>query len=73
MNEQPEGPPASPATSAELCLYLIMILPDQEDRKRWVKDFCRLYQIEERRPSSQAQQLAAESPDRLGRIFKGAP
>jgi hypothetical protein len=38
-----------PASSAELCLYLIMILPDPETRAQHVKDFCRLYEIREKR------------------------
>jgi hypothetical protein len=43
--------PAQPiTTAAELCLYLIMILPDPVDRVARVKDFCRLYEIAEKRP-----------------------
>lgn len=38
------------ATAPELCLYLIMILPDEQARIARVKDFCRLYEIVERRP-----------------------
>jgi hypothetical protein len=40
-----------------------MILPSEEERITWIKDFCRLYHFEERRPG-------AEAPERLGKIFK---
>jgi hypothetical protein len=41
--------PERPATAAELSLYLIMILPDETERRTYIKDFCRLYEIRERR------------------------
>jgi hypothetical protein len=52
MNPEPSNVPSvlePPATSAELCLYLIMILPEVETRRLHIKDFCRLYEIREKR------------------------
>ena len=39
-----------PTTAAELCLFLIMSLPEIEDRKQHVRDFCALYDIKEKSP-----------------------
>jgi hypothetical protein len=55
-----------PASSAELCLYLIMILPDIDTRRLHIKDFCRLYDIKEKREESRLSALtkqASRSPE----------
>jgi hypothetical protein len=50
LDALPKEPVEPLATAAELCLYLIMILPDPVARVARVKDFCRLYEIAEKRP-----------------------
>jgi hypothetical protein len=49
-----------PASSAELCLYLIMILPDIDTRRLHIKDFCRLYEIREKREESRLSALTKQ-------------
>ena len=55
-SERPKEPPRPEAetysinTAAELSLYLIMCLPEESDRLQRVRDFVRLYHIEEKRP-----------------------
>ena len=46
-----------PTSSAELCLYLIMILPEMETRRVHIKDFCRLYEIREKREETRLSAL----------------
>lgn len=63
-------------TAAELCLYLIMILPDEAIRIARVKDFCRLYDIKERsRQALVRTEPSADDPEptpaaAIGRIFQ---
>jgi hypothetical protein len=47
---RPEAETFSINTAAELSLYLIMCLPEESDRLQRVRDFVRLYHIEEKRP-----------------------
>jgi hypothetical protein len=47
---RPEAETYSINTAAELSLYLIMCLPEESDRLQRVRDFVRLYHIEEKRP-----------------------
>ena len=58
MNNSEDNPPKAPPnaapwainTAAELALYLIVCLPEESDRLQRVRDFVRLYHIEEKRP-----------------------
>jgi hypothetical protein len=67
-------------TAAQLTLYLIMCLPDEGARVSRVKDFCRLYEIKEKRASEALASARSEQPlapeptenaefDRVGRLF----
>ena len=47
---RPEAETFSINTAPELALYLIMCLPEESDRLQRVRDFVRLYHIEEKRP-----------------------
>ena len=49
LSAQEARPEPEIKTAAELSLYLIMILPDEGQRVARVKDFCRLYEISEKR------------------------
>jgi hypothetical protein len=67
-----------PKSSAELCLYLIMTLPEEPRRLAMVKDFVRLYDIRERvstwsmSPGSEAASSGNEPPSgaRTGATYK---
>ena len=48
--KEPPRPEAEINTAAERTLYLIMCLPEESDRLQRVRDFVRLYHIEEKRP-----------------------
>jgi hypothetical protein len=57
-----------PASSAELCLYLILTLPDEARRLAHIKDFCRIYEVKERTVHQPGSDLA-----KLGRIIGPQP
>ena len=65
-SERPKEPPRPEAetysinTAAELSLYLIMCLPEESDRLQRVRDFVRLYHIEEKRPVEPRASLRTE-------------
>jgi hypothetical protein len=69
MNLESPIVPDPPASSAELCLYLIMILPDPETRRLHIKDFCRLYEIREKRPGP----LPVDNPLNQIAGYRGQP
>lgn len=46
-----EGQKPQFGTAAELCLYLIMCLPEEQERIQRIGDFCKLYDIVEKRPN----------------------
>ena len=77
---RPEGEAFSINTAAELSLYLIMCLPEESDRLQRVRDFVRLYHIEEKRPVEPRTNLHTEhtwsdeqlkSLDEQQRIMRG--
>ena len=59
---RPEAENFSINTAAELSLYLIMCLPEESDRLQRVRDFVRLYHIEEKRPAQPRMSLEGEAP-----------
>jgi hypothetical protein len=58
---RPEAETFSINTAPELALYLIMCLPEESDRLQRVRDFVRLYHIEEKRPVEPRTSLRTES------------
>ena len=57
---RPETETYSINTAAELSLYLIMCLPEESDRLQRVRDFVRLYHVEEKRPVEPRTSVRAE-------------
>ena len=60
--KEPPRPEPEINTAAELSLYLIMCLPEESDRLQRVRDFMRLYHIEEKRPVDPRTSLHTEAP-----------